>query len=34
LDPGVELLTKPFTYADLASKVREILDREKAKGVA
>ena len=34
LDPGVELLTKPFAYADLASKVREILDREKAKGVA
>ncbi len=27
LDPGVELLTKPFTYADLAGKVREVLDR-------
>jgi PAS domain S-box-containing protein len=26
LDPGVELITKPFTYADLASRVREILD--------
>jgi PAS domain S-box-containing protein len=25
LDPGVELLAKPFTYADLAAKVREIL---------
>lgn len=32
LDPGVELLTKPFTYADLAGKVREILDRDKAQG--
>ncbi|HKT77678.1 MAG TPA: ATP-binding protein [Sphingobium sp.] len=27
LDPGVELLTKPFTYTDLAAKVREMLDR-------
>ncbi|WP_242126322.1 ATP-binding protein [Sphingobium sp. Sx8-8] len=27
LDPGVELLTKPFTYAELAAKVREMLDR-------
>ncbi len=27
LDPGVELLTKPFSYADLAAKVREVLDR-------
>ena len=27
LDPGVELLTKPFSYADLAGKVREMLDR-------
>jgi FixJ family two-component response regulator len=26
LDPGVHLITKPFTYASLASKVREILD--------
>ena len=26
LDPGVELLTKPFTYADLAAKVRAMLD--------
>jgi CheY-like chemotaxis protein len=26
LDPGVELLTKPFTFAALASKVREVLD--------
>jgi PAS domain S-box-containing protein len=26
LDPGVELITKPFTYADLAAKVRDVLD--------
>ncbi len=26
LDPGVELIMKPFTYADLAAKVRRILD--------
>ncbi|CAA9484983.1 MAG: hypothetical protein AVDCRST_MAG39-272 [uncultured Sphingomonadaceae bacterium] len=26
LDPGVELLTKPFSYADLAARVREVLD--------
>ena len=27
LDPGVELLSKPFTLAALASRVRELLDR-------
>jgi PAS domain S-box-containing protein len=27
LDKGVSLLTKPFTYADLAAKVRDILDQ-------
>ena len=27
LDPGVELLTKPFTYADLAARVRDLLDQ-------
>lgn len=27
LDEGVELLTKPFSYGDLAAKVREMLDR-------
>ena len=27
LDPGVNLITKPFTYAELATKVRTLLDR-------
>ncbi len=27
LDPGVELLGKPFTFADLAAKVRRVLSR-------
>ena len=27
LDAGVDLLTKPFSYADLAARVRDILDR-------
>ncbi len=27
LDEGVELITKPFTFDALASKVRQILDR-------
>lgn len=26
LDPGVELLVKPYTYAGLAEKVRAMLD--------
>ncbi|BAT58186.1 blue-light-activated protein [Variibacter gotjawalensis] len=26
LDPGVELITKPFTYSDLAARVRDVLD--------
>jgi CheY-like chemotaxis protein len=26
LDPGVQLITKPFTYASLATKLRDILD--------
>jgi signal transduction histidine kinase len=26
LDPGIHLITKPFTYATLAGKVRELLD--------
>jgi signal transduction histidine kinase/DNA-binding response OmpR family regulator len=28
LDPGVELLTKPFTIAALATRIREVLDRQ------
>ncbi|MBQ1497172.1 MAG: PAS domain-containing protein [Sphingomonas sp.] len=27
LDPGVQLLPKPFTYTDLAAKVRDMLDQ-------
>lgn len=27
LEPGVDLITKPFTFAGLAAKVRELLDR-------
>jgi signal transduction histidine kinase len=27
LDPGVDLITKPFSYSDLAARVRDILDR-------
>jgi hypothetical protein len=27
LDAGVELIRKPFTYDDLASRVRETLDK-------
>ena len=27
LDPGVELITKPFAYADLAARIRDMLDR-------
>ena len=27
LDPGIELITKPFAYADLAARVRDMLDR-------
>ena len=27
LDPGVELVTKPFAFADLAARIREMLDR-------
>jgi PAS domain S-box-containing protein len=26
LDPGVELITKPFSFADLAARVRDLLD--------
>jgi signal transduction histidine kinase/CheY-like chemotaxis protein len=27
LDPGVELITKPFSYADLATRIRDMLDK-------
>jgi PAS domain S-box-containing protein len=27
LDPGVELITKPFSYADLAARIRDLLDQ-------
>jgi signal transduction histidine kinase/DNA-binding response OmpR family regulator len=30
LDPGVELLSKPFTFVALASRIRNLLDRGKA----
>ncbi|MBV8651916.1 MAG: PAS domain S-box protein [Alphaproteobacteria bacterium] len=30
LDPGVDLLVKPFTYADLAAKVRQVLGEVRA----
>ena len=28
LDSGVELITKPFAYAELAARVRDLLDAE------
>jgi CheY-like chemotaxis protein len=28
LDPGIELLAKPFTFAALAMKIRSVLDKE------
>ena len=32
LDPGVELITKPFTQAAIAAKLRDILDAERPPG--
>ncbi len=26
LDPGVELLSKPFTYSELAARIRDLID--------
>jgi CheY-like chemotaxis protein len=26
LDPGVQLITKPYNFADLAAKIRDVLD--------
>jgi len=34
LDPGVELITKPFTQGDLAAKVRATLDRTEGRRAA
>ena len=28
LDPGVEMIGKPFTFADLGARIRALLDRE------
>ena len=30
LDPGVQLITKPFTYASLSGKIRDMLDARAA----
>ena len=32
LDPGVELITKPFTQAKLAAKLRDIIDAKRVPG--
>ena len=32
LDPGVQLITKPFTYAGLAAKLRDVLDASSPTG--
>jgi CheY-like chemotaxis protein len=29
LDPGVQLITKPFTISDLATRVREVLEQDR-----
>ena len=29
LDKGVHLISKPFTFQDLAARVRDVLDNEK-----
>jgi signal transduction histidine kinase/ActR/RegA family two-component response regulator len=34
LDPGVELITKPFTQSSLAAKVRQLLDKDASRGGA
>ena len=34
LDPGVELIVKPFTYASLAAKLRQMLDAEAKAGAS
>ena len=32
VDPGVELLSKPFSFADLAGRVRDLLDSPRSGG--
>ncbi|MET0987134.1 MAG: response regulator, partial [Steroidobacteraceae bacterium] len=32
LDPGVQLITKPFSYAGLAAKLRDVLDTSNSTG--
>jgi hypothetical protein len=32
LDPGVQLITKPFTYQALAAKIRDVLEPGMAPG--
>ncbi len=32
LDPGVEMIGKPFTFGDLAAKVRDVLDWKRPPG--
>ena len=32
LDPGVELIVKPFTYATLAARIREVIENDAAGG--
>jgi CheY-like chemotaxis protein len=32
LDPGVDLIVKPFTYAALAAKLRQMLDAQAKAG--
>ena len=27
LDPGIELVAKPFSFAELAARIRDVLDR-------
>jgi CheY-like chemotaxis protein len=34
VDPGVELITKPFTDTDLAARVRQVLDHRAVLGAS
>ena len=33
LDPGIDLLTKPFTFTALATRIRELLDRDREEDI-